>query len=312
MKKLKILICLFLLAVFAGKAFAITAKVRGLVKDPDGNPIEDVLITIESRGEVSHKYTAKTNKKGEYMHIGVKSGDYRITPSKEGYVPVEYSYMDVTARAGDKPVEADFKMQLASKAQATQQQQAVESEQIKEAKQGVAFLKEGKIDEAIVALNKAIQIDPNMHAVHFNLGLAYESKKQSEEAQKHFQESVKINPDFGEGYLALGNSYLEAKNFEAASEVLSKASGLLSSNYIAFYNLGVAQANSGKYVEAEAAFRKATEINPNDPYAHYQLGMSLLGQSKNTEAKAEFQKYLELNPNAADRKEIEEMLQTLQ
>jgi tetratricopeptide (TPR) repeat protein len=94
-------------------------------------------------------------------------------------------------------------------------------------------------------------------------------------------------------------------------EALTKASELLPDNYDAFYNLGVCYSNAGKYKEAEDAYRKAVSINPKEPVAHYQLAMALLGQSKNQEAKAEFARYLELNPNAADKKEVQELMNSL-
>ncbi len=174
------------------------------------------------------------------------------------------------------------------------------------------MLTEGKVDQAIASFEKALQLDPSLASVHYNLGAAYERKENLAKAREHFQEAVKLKPDFGEAYLSIGNSYLAERKFDApAVDALIKATELLPQNYNAFYNLGVCYSNSGKYVEAEGAYRKAVTINPNEPVAHYQLAMALLGQSKNLEAKAEFQKYLELNPNAADRQEVEELIKTL-
>ena len=317
MNKIKSFVFSLLFLALAAPVFAVAGRVSGTVKDPDGNPIEGVTITLVATGDVPQTYTARTNKKGEYIHIGVAPGKYRITPSKEGYVPVEVAYIDTEVHLAN-PTQADFKMQLASKVAAQQSQEqpgtkgATESEQVKAARAGVALLNEGKVDEAIESLKKAIAADPNLAAAHYNLGVAYQRKGSQQDAMKEYEEAAKVKPDFGEAYLALGNSDLDAKNFDGAVEPLSKASTLMPTNYIASYNLGVAYANTGKYAEAEGAFRKAVEINPKEPVVHYQLAMSLLGQTKNAEAKAEFQKYLELNPNAADKKEVEDLLQTLQ
>ncbi len=289
-----------------------TGRVRGTVRDPDGKPLEKVTITFQSTGEVPQKYTATTNAKGEYIHIGISPGPYRITPSKEGYTPVEYSYIDATIGLSDKPFVADFKMAPVAAQPTMEQKTPQESEQIKEAKMGVTLLNEGKLDEAITAFNKALAIDPDLASAHYNLGIAYEKKNQPEEARKHFQETIRIRPDFGEAYQALGDSLMSSKKFEEASAVLSKASELMPESYAAFYNLGVSYSNSGKYGEAENAYRKATEISPNEPVAHYQLAMSLLGQSKNAASRAEFQKYLELNPNAADKQEVQDLIKTLE
>ena len=289
----------------------VTGSVRGSVKDADGKPIEKVTITITATGDRPTKYTATTNAKGEFVHIGIQSGDYRITPSKEGYAPVQYGYVDLHIAPSDKPAEVNFKMQTVQKA-AEATQKPAESPAHAEAQKGIALLNQGKFDEAIAAFQKALETDPADATIHFNLGVAFERKNQMADARQHFEEAIKINPSFGEAHLALGNGYLREQNFDAAIPSLTKASELLPTNYSAAYNLGACLSNSGKYADAEAAFRKAVQITPNEPIAHYQLAMSLLGQSKNQEAKTEFQKYLELKPDAADRADVEELLKSLQ
>ena len=309
--KRKMLVILFLLA--SANAFAIAGRLHGTVKDVNGNPVDKVLITIQSQGEINQTYTAHTNSKGEYIHIGIAPGAYRVTPSKEGYKPVDYAYVDVSVTLDERGSIADFKLQQAG--QTTEPKPSAEPEEspaIKEAKNGLSLLQEGKTDEAIQAFEKVIALDPSNPTVHYNLGVAYERKDAADKAQAQFQEAVKLKPDFGEAYLALGNLYLSQKKFDApAMEALSKATELLPNNYDAFYNLGVCYSNAGKYKEAESSYRKAVEINPKEPVAHYQLAMALLGQSKNPEAKAEFSKYLELNPNAADKQEVVDLMNSL-
>lgn len=312
--KHRMLIVFFLL--LAVEAFAAAGRLRGSVKDVDGKPLEKATITITSMGEINQVYTAHSNAKGEYIHIGVAPGMYRVAVSKEGYKPVDYAYLEVRVTLSDRGTTADFKMQPVAPQSSEQSKQsaqaAEESPALKEAKAGLSFMKEGKYDEAISSFEKALQLDPSLASVHFNLGAAYERKNNLVKAREQFQEAIKLKPDFGEAYLSIGNSYLSERKFDAAAiEALTKATELLPQNYNAFYNLGVCYSNAGKYAEAEAAYRKSIQINPNEPVAHYQLAMALLGQSKNPEAKTEFQKYLELNPNAADRKEVEELIKTL-
>ncbi|HSE39592.1 MAG TPA: carboxypeptidase-like regulatory domain-containing protein, partial [Acidobacteriota bacterium] len=103
---------LLILMLFVGSVFADpTGKVRGKVLDPAGKPIGDVTIKFELQGEVTQVYTAKTNAKGEYIHIGIRPGKYRLTPSKEGFRPVEYAYYEVQITAGDRPLQVDMKME---------------------------------------------------------------------------------------------------------------------------------------------------------------------------------------------------------
>ena len=40
---------------------------------------------IEFQGGVTRKFEVKTNKKGEFMQVGMQPGSYKFTVSKEGY-----------------------------------------------------------------------------------------------------------------------------------------------------------------------------------------------------------------------------------
>lgn len=303
----------YVLLLFAGIAFADpTGRIRGVVKDADGKPLEGVTITLSSKGDESMPmtYTAHTDKKGEYIHIGIRPGDYHIVPTKDGYTPVNYGFIDAHVGVSEKPLAADFVM--TSQAVAKQQAAEKQPDTLEDARKGIALLDEGKVDDAIAAFQKALETNADNAGLHYNLGVAFEKKDNPEEAQKQYREAARLKPDMGDAYLALGNSLLTSKKFDEAAESLKKAAELMPESYPAFYNEGVAYSNGGKYAEAEGAYRKACEISPNEPVAHYQLAMSLLGQSKNAEAKAEFQKYLQLNPNAADKAEVQELLNTLQ
>lgn len=288
-----------------------TGRIRGKVNDPEGKPLEKVAIVIEAQGEVPQTYKTTTNSKGEYIHIGIKPGIYRVTPTKEGYVPVNYAYFELRISPSDKPAVADFVLRIKPQATATEQTPGEQPAQNVEAQKGMALLKSGSVDEAIAAFTKALEANPNSAAIHYNLALAYEKKEDREQARKHYQESIRIKPDLSQAYLALGNSYFSDRKYDEAIQALKKASELLPQDYEVFYNLGACYADTSKFNEAEAAFRKASEISPNEPIAHYQLGMALYGQSKNAEAKVEFQKYLELNPNAADKQDVEELIKSL-
>ena len=78
---------LFLLLFLIGPAtgFAQVGRIRGTVSDTKGNPLKDARVEITGM-EIKRKYKLKTNKKGEYFHVGiVYQGVYRIMVTKEGY-----------------------------------------------------------------------------------------------------------------------------------------------------------------------------------------------------------------------------------
>jgi uncharacterized GH25 family protein len=56
-----------------------TGMVKGKVVDAKGQPVEAAKITIEFTEGVSRKLETKTNKKGEFVQIGLMPGGYKVT-----------------------------------------------------------------------------------------------------------------------------------------------------------------------------------------------------------------------------------------
>src|SRR5512147_90586 len=88
--KRAIVAVLFLLGlglVAAQPAAAQTGSARGKVLDDKGQPVLDAKVTIEFMGGITRKFETKTNKKGEFMQVGMQPGPYRFTVAKEGFAP---------------------------------------------------------------------------------------------------------------------------------------------------------------------------------------------------------------------------------
>ena len=101
---------LFLLGlglVAAQPAAAQTGSARGRVFDDKGQPVVDAKILIEFQGGITRKFETKTNKKGEFMQVGMQPGPYRFTVTKEGFAP---AVSDVRVPLGDATEIAPFKL----------------------------------------------------------------------------------------------------------------------------------------------------------------------------------------------------------
>ena len=76
----------------ASPAFAqSTGMVKGTVKDDKGQAVEGAKIVIEFAEGVNRKQETKTNKKGEFVQIGLQSGTYKITASKIRWIGLSRS-----------------------------------------------------------------------------------------------------------------------------------------------------------------------------------------------------------------------------
>ncbi|MGI0501038.1 tetratricopeptide repeat protein [Limnospira platensis] len=94
---------------------------------------------------------------------------------------------------------------------------------------GNELLRNGKLEEAVAAYQKAIANYPNFHWSHYKLGEALEQLNRWEEAIAAYEKAIALNSNCGWSY----------------------------------YSLAMAMARQGEWEEGIANYRKAVEINPD-------------------------------------------------
>jgi tetratricopeptide (TPR) repeat protein len=128
---------------------------------------------------------------------------------------------------------------------------------------GNVFFQQGQVDKAVAHYQAALQINPKLALARCNLGVAFlQSGGRVHEAVGHFQEALKIEPDFAKAH----------------------------------YNLGVALLQIGRINEAVSHHNKAVVINPNCVEAHNNLGTALVQLGQVSDALAHSQRAMEINP----------------
>ena len=71
----RVLMAFAALLISASVASAQTGGVRGRILDEKGQPIEGVAVKMEFQGGMNLAFDTKTNKKGEFMQIGLRPGN---------------------------------------------------------------------------------------------------------------------------------------------------------------------------------------------------------------------------------------------
>jgi tetratricopeptide (TPR) repeat protein len=298
------------LAVVSAPAFAQTGQVKGKVTDAKGDPVEGAKITLLNQN-TNRALETKTNKKGEYIQVGLAPGKYRLTASKGDLSDTQD--VDVHLEMGVY----DFKLGAGgggrggagvSKEEAAKAKAKAESA-TKAFNEGVAFSNDGKNDEAIAKFQEVIAAIPNCAECYANIGTVQTRAKKYDEAEAAFKKSIEVKPDFAEAYNGLANLYNTQKKFDQAAEMSKKAMELNSAapagaggaaagagSASSVFNQGVILWNAGKIPEAKAQFEQAVKLDPNMAEAQYWLGMALLNSGDTASAKPKFEAYLKLAP----------------
>lgn len=282
------------LTVLATPAAAQTGIIKGRIVDPAGQPVAGVQVTIEFL-EGNRKLQVKTDRRGDFMQVGLMAGNYRLTAThdKLGTVVVQ-----AAVRSGQT---TDVNFALDPKAAGGGAADAAATEALKKVfQEGVALSEAGNHDGAIAKFEEAATIVPNCFDCYYNIGYAYLQKKDEKQAEAAFLKSLELNPNYVRSMNTLATLYNGQKRFEDAAAMSGRAAlagGASEGGVDAVYNQGVILWNAGNIKEAREKFEQALGINANYAPAHYQLGMAQLNEGQIPEAIASFETYLKLAPD---------------
>lgn len=165
--------------------------------------------------------------------------------------------------------------------------------------EGSRLLEESDIEAAILYLERAVEINPDLGEAYFKLGIAYGLQQ-----LQAVQAGIELEPATGEDGKPRRSSSERA--FEKAIEAYKKWVRDNPKDDVAFYNLGRAYAKLMKDEEAEDAFKKAVAIKPDDPEYQMELGAIRIKLANYAEAIAPLKKAIELD---AENVRAEELLE---
>jgi tetratricopeptide (TPR) repeat protein len=296
------------LALAAAPAFAQSGQIRGKVTDAQDQPVDGATVLIENIDKGAKAISTKTNKKGEYIQVGLYPGQYRITAQKgdlkvtrETKVSLDMLVFDiklVSGAAGGAPMSKEEAAKAKARAEAMNKAFA----------DGVALSNEGKNDEAVAKFMEVATAIPNCSECYANIGTVHTKAKKYDEAEAAFKKAIEIKPDFAEAYNGLANLYNAQKKFDLAAEAGKKSLELSGgaaaaggatgggAGASAVFNQGVILWNAGKIPEAKAQFEQAVKLDATLADAQYWLGMALVNGGDMAGAKPKFETYLKLAP----------------
>jgi tetratricopeptide (TPR) repeat protein len=163
-----------------------------------------------------------------------------------------------------KPEKADAKPEKADAKPA-------ESEAEQVFTKGRDALFQGKYNDAIELLSKAVALDRSKTSYRLNLARAYRYAGKDDQAAIHLEEIVKAAPDHVEAGQTLGELYSSAKRWKDVVRILDPLLRYRH-DYPTYHMLAEAQNNLGQPEKARKSYEEAIKLNPQSASDHYQLG----------------------------------------
>jgi tetratricopeptide (TPR) repeat protein len=162
---------------------------------------------------------------------------------------------------------------------------------------GRLLLAQGKQQDALIALQKAVKDAPDSAQAHYYLGVAYMQTEGLGQASSEFQEALKVSPGFPLALQGLARLSL-AQNHPSEAQVYAQE--LVQEFPVDISNrllLGGIYLHEGKSRLAEEQFFAASRLAPNQAAVHLDLGQLYYTEKKWTQAEKEFETAMQLDPS---------------
>lgn len=294
-----------------------TGMIKGKVVDSANKIVEGATVILETKDSGARRFKVTTNKKGEYIQIGLQPGAWTVTASKEG-IGEDKAEVRITLGATEQ---VDMTLGKAGAAGATgmTKEEAAKQETMQKAfSEGTAAIQAGNLDEAIAKFTEAKAVNPDCYACQFNIGLAYATKKDFAKAEEAFLASSALKPDAPEPYNQMANMFNANKQFDKAAAMVTEAakraggtSGGAGASADSLFNQGVVLWNGQKYAEAKVQFEAAAKAKPDYADAHYWVGMASLNTGAMPAARTSFESYLKHAPTGQYAEQVKTFLAQL-
>ena len=127
--------------------------------------------------------------------------------------------------------------------------------------------------EALLNLNKAIEVDPNYAAAYYMRGNIKEAFEDHHGAMKDYNTAIEKNSKFADVFFVRGNVKMKLQDYYGAIDDYSAAI-TINENYIeAYFNRGKAKQFLQAYEDAINDCTKIIQINPKNVDAYYMRGI---------------------------------------
>jgi tetratricopeptide (TPR) repeat protein len=331
--------------VLSGASAHAQSLAKGKVVDINNKPVEGAVILFK-QVDAATKRDTKSDKKGEYIFVGLPSGDYVVTATKDNMTD-EHK----TKISGSEPSMLVFILQppraapsnpaaanpTAAAAGLTANAGGAGDDANKLAADAIAAYNANNFKEAISKFNDLVKKLPNCMDCYMYLSVAQFGVNDADGAESSLKKAIEIKPT-AEAYTMLANLYNQTKRLDLGAEMVKKAGELTAARETeqaaknqaketavaennkvvttqntsaSAYNDGVKLWNDKKYPDAKVKFEEATKADPTNADAHYMLGMASINLGQLPAARAAFEQYLKVAPEGDKATQVKGFLKDL-
>ena len=158
----------------------------------------------------------------------------------------------------------------------------------------------GESTEAILLLQRAVQLDPQAPVIHYDLGNNLARQGRLDQAAASYQQAISLKPEYAAAHYNLASVRSAAGQHEEAEELMARAIEADSGYQPAHKALAQLRERRGDYDGAIEALEIAVGIRPDDVEARNLLGYLLGKQGRRNAAEVVLRRTLQIDSTHAD------------
>jgi tetratricopeptide (TPR) repeat protein len=291
--------------------------IRGRVILPNGSFTDEaVKITLSTlRGSLAIIYTES---QGHFEFQGVTPGTYYLEfeADRQRYRVVNetvqvYRGMPTVISVTLKPINPGDGSKPGT-VSVTELKEKVPDKARKEFEKASVAGSQGRTDEAIAHLRRAISIFPAFVRAHNDLGTYLLAQGKLDEAEEAFRQAIALDESAFHPVLNLGIVLVHKQAFAEAAAQLNKALTLEPNSPAAHLYAGLASLGVEKLEAAEKDLKQAYTLGGQKyGVALYHLGQLYMNRGDRAEALKSFEQYLSVVPDARNAQQVQKLIAML-
>jgi tetratricopeptide (TPR) repeat protein len=163
----------------------------------------------------------------------------------------------------------------------------------------VAYIDDGKLDDALTHLREARQLRPDFPHAPYNMGVIKMRQGRSDEAMDDFKTTLRADPGYSNAYVYLGRLHLQRGQANEAAENLQQALRTGNTSPSTYAALADALAMQSRHEEALSYYRKALALGQDMAEVHYNASMVFIATGRIDEAIGHLREAVRIRPDYA-------------
>jgi len=270
--------------------------VKGKVVDEQGDPLNKVLILFTDP-QAGTSFQCKSNKKGEFMRVGMPISTYKVRAELVGYKVYE-TYIELR---GVTHVQVDIRLPKV-------QEDVVQDEHFQK---GMDNFEKKLFQEAAEEFRQSLAIYPDSIEINYNLAVSLINIGLFDEAVSSLLKVESLKSDMPGLYMAMATAYEKKNELPQSLDAYIKAAAQNPADHLPMYYAGAIHFKLGESEKALLAYTEAIKRNDQFAPVYYQVGVVASALSKFADAVSYFETFLTLAPNAPESTAVKEMVAEL-